>query len=125
MNIPAPLCVSLFLALLLSLPADAKKIRVEAVPGIPFGVARITIPLDLGLDREQLDTRLLSVTDDAGRVLYPAIRYTQPLGFVRELLGVEQESSPSQLQVHFLFTGKRTTSCPDVVAHAANGNGGS
>ena len=98
------LCATLLLLTLQ--PANARElVKVEAVPGIPFGVARITIPLAGGLDRDRLETHLLSVTDDAGRVLYPAIRYTQPMGFVRELLGVEQNESPSQLQIHFLFTG--------------------
>lgn len=48
----------------------------------------------------------MSVTSKDGRVCYPAIRYTQPLGMVRDVLGLPpQQDSPNQLHIHFLFTG--------------------
>lgn len=81
------------------------QVRVEAVPGVPFGVGRIIVPVDQPISSEQLDMRHTSINDDEGRILYPAIRYTEPIGLLREVLGVAGELIPNQVHYHFLFTG--------------------
>ena len=86
-------------------PTRACAIQKQAVPGIPFGVGRITLDLPQGLDSEIVDTRFFSVSERKGRVFYPAIRMTRPLGLVRELLGAPVPDGPAQLHIHFLFTG--------------------
>lgn len=83
----------------------AQRVKVEAVPGIPFGVGRIVIPLESYIESETLDTHFMSISDAEGRIHYPALRYTQPLGMIRELLNMPEEGAPSQLHVHFLFRG--------------------
>lgn len=97
------------LAILLctALTAQAQRIKVEAVPGVPFGAGRVVIPIDSRISAETLDSHFISIKDTQGRVFYPAIRYTQPMGMVRELLGVVGTEAPSQLHVHFLFTGNQ------------------
>ena len=84
--------------------------EVEAVvgsaAGSEFGVGRVILSLDETTDLERLRTHLMSVDDRDGRVLYPAIRYTKPLGLLMEVLGVDSVAdAPNQLHVHFLFTG--------------------
>ena len=74
--------------------AGAAEIRVEAVPGTPFGVGRAIIPIDGILDRESLETHFFSVHDRDGRVHYPAVRYMQPMGVIRELFDIPVEDSP-------------------------------
>ena len=86
-------------------PLWAQRIKVEAVAGEPFGVGRVVIPLRSYIDPEKVDAYFMSIRDREGRVMYPALRYTQPMGMVRELLGMPQEGAPSQLHLHFLFKG--------------------
>lgn len=104
-----PFLVSLSIVVCLAFsPASgvSQEPRVEAVAGAPFGVGRIILPLDARLDPEQLDTHFMSVTNRDGRVLYPAVRYTQPFGLVLDVLGGKlANQTPNQLHVHFLFTG--------------------
>lgn len=91
--------------LVLSLSVLGQELKVEAVSGIPFGVGRVVVPVDADIDQERLDTHFTSISDPEGRVVYPAIRYTQPMGLIRELLNIPTEGAPSQLHMHFLFTG--------------------
>lgn len=95
----------LVMSALFASASRGETVKVEAVPGIPFGVGRVVIPVESYIDAEKLDTHYMSVTDAEGRLRYPALRYTQPLGLVRELLGIPTTDTPSQLHVHFLFTG--------------------
>ena len=81
------------------------EMRIEAVPGTPFGVGRISVPVPADLDNEVLDTGLFSVSDAEGRVLYPVVRFSEPLGLVREILGIPMDGLPRELHFHFLFTG--------------------
>ena len=85
--------------------AIAQRLQVQAVPGIPFGVGRITMNLPDQLDEEVLDTSFFSITEADGRVFYPAMRLTRPLGIFREVVGALAGDGPNQLHVHFLFTG--------------------
>lgn len=104
--LPRPLAFSTaLLSIAVTFPVWSAEIRVEAVPGTPFGVGRVVIPVASYIDPELLDTHFMSIGDTEGRVLYPAIRYTQPLGMIRELLNISSDGAPSQLHMHFLFTG--------------------
>ena len=79
---------------------------VGAVAGSPFGVGRVILPVDEGFDAELFNTHLMTVDNRDGRVLYPAIRYTRPLGLLMDALGVESPiEAPNQLHIHFLFSG--------------------
>lgn len=93
------------LLLLSSTFAFSQRIKVEAVPGVPFGVGRVVMPIDSYIEPEKLDSHFMSISDSEGRVCYPALRYTQPMGMIRELLGMPEDGAPSQLHLHFLFTG--------------------
>lgn len=99
------LVIILAMLICMSDVASADQLRIDAVPGIPFGVGRIVIPKSQSIDKIQLETHLMTISDAEGRVLYPAIRYTQPLSAVRELLGLPNDGTSSQLHVHFLFKG--------------------
>ena len=92
-----PLVILLFILLWTSGTAIADQLRIEAVPGIPFGVGRIVIPKSQSIEKERLDTHLMSISDAEGRVQYPAFRYSQPLSTIRELLGLPLDGSTSQL----------------------------
>ena len=81
------------------------QVRVEAVPGIPFGVGRIVVPVDQPISSEQLDMKYTSIRDDASRILYPSIRYSEPIGILREVLGIAGDIVPTQVDYHFLFRG--------------------
>jgi len=106
MRCPVACYLALFLTLAVHTCAQAQAIRAEAVAGTPFGMGRIILPINSHLDSERLDTHLMAVTSKDDRVFYPAVRYTQPLGMVRDVLGLPpQDESPNQLHIHFLFTG--------------------
>ncbi len=98
-------CLALIAFASISNNAMAQKVRVEAVTGLPFGVGRVVVPFNGRADLETLETRLMSISEASGRVHYPALRYTQPLGMVRDLLGMPEQKTPSELHIHFLFTG--------------------
>ena len=85
--------------------AQRTKWKVEAVPGVPFGVGRVIVPIPQRISDERLESHFMSISDEAGRVHYPALRYTQPLGMIRDFLGIPGDEKPSELHLHFLFTG--------------------
>jgi len=103
-----------------------QRVKVEMVPGVPFGVGRVVIPVG-GIDDEKLETHFVSVKDAEGRVHYPAIRYTEPLGIVRELLNMPESGNRSEMHVHFLFTGSEPLrlelNVPDPMTITAYPNG--
>lgn len=74
--------------------------QVEAVVGVPFGVAELTVPFPATDELTPVGMAALSVTSPEGRVLYPAFNQ----GFMTRLLG-GQPPAPRRLNVMFLFTG--------------------
>jgi hypothetical protein len=101
MSVPSALLV---LALLAS-PAQAR-ITVEAVPGVPFGVGRIIVPL-AAADANTIEAlpRML-LTEADGRVLYPAISVGKFRQIVGEIFGAGGDNAlPGQVTAYFLFTG--------------------
>ena len=72
-----------------------------------LGVGRIVLTLDNPIPAEQLELQVTTVSDAEGRILYPSIRYTEPLGLLRDLLDLPQQAAASELHFHFLFRGDR------------------
>ena len=99
-------CLLLAIGSMLPLPAWAQRPRIEAIAGRPFGVGRIVLPVEMEAGTQQLRTHLMTVTSAEDRVHYPAIRYTQPLGLVMDVLGINRDRQRvNELHIHFLFTG--------------------
>lgn len=76
------------------------RLEVEAVAGEPFGVGRVTIPLDP--NQQATDVQLVaSVSDRRGRILYPVYEAAPVRQAIRDLTNLPQRST----QIYFLFRG--------------------
>jgi len=96
---------ALLLVILTSLAAPAlAQPRIEAYSGQPFGVGRVTVPLPQE-DAATADTNGFELVAEDGRVLYPAFDTGGVLNLVLNLLGGDEEISPSSVTAFFLFTG--------------------
>lgn len=86
-------------------PAQAR-VEVEAIPGRPFGVGRITVPLSPeDASAAQLVPRL-ALTEADGRIHYPAIETGRFREIVGGLLGGGGDIAlPGRATAYFLFTG--------------------
>src|SRR5690606_4479736 len=104
--IRARLCLAALAALLVCVSVSFAQIRVEAIPGRPFGVGRITVPLAAeDANAAQLMPRL-ALSDADGRLLYPAIERGRFREIVGGLLGAGGDNAlPGQATAWFLFTG--------------------
>lgn len=90
-----------FLALLAFAESPAwAVIEGEAIVGQPFGVARLSLPVEAAGASSGFE-----IHDAAGRVLYPALRGGPLVGIFAELLGGDPEAIPGRLNISFLFTG--------------------
>ena len=94
-----------WLAMLVASPIAAQQrgpevVSVEAIPGEPFGVGRVTFKLGPD-DAMVARTGALRLTERDGRILYPAISS----GFLGRMMTNIGGGSNSQLNVHFLFRG--------------------
>jgi hypothetical protein len=98
---------SLALLVLLSTATIASaQVRVEAIPGRPFGVGRITVPLAAADANAANDTPRLTLTEATGRVYYPAIEVGKFRELIGGLLGAGDDNAlPGQATAWFLFTG--------------------
>lgn len=77
--------------------------RNEAIPGRPFGVARVTVPIGAD-DRDVALLDAFRIADPEGRVLYPTFSDGSNSGILDELVGGGPRVARS-LTVHFLFKG--------------------
>lgn len=102
----ARLSLAALMALLACASLSSAQIRVEAIPGRPFGVGRITVPLAAeDANAAQLTPRL-TLSDADGRLLYPAIERGRFREIVGGLLGAGGDNAlPGQATAWFLFTG--------------------
>jgi hypothetical protein len=71
----------------------------EAIPGSPFGVGRLSVPIDSRLAGEVSGTDAFEITERDGRLLYPA----RASGLLARLAG--EVEIPGRLNVWFLFRG--------------------
>jgi hypothetical protein len=78
--------------------ADAQA-RLEAIPGRPFGVGTVTLPLTADAANELLIADAFDIEEQDGRVFYPAFSK----GLLREV--VDRGPAGGNLTVSFLFTG--------------------
>ncbi len=97
----------LFLLVAFGCPVMSQAADVVAAVGKPFGVGRITVPMAAGEEDLILQTNGYRLDERQGRIFYPAVVHRRVLGFMRELLGMENQQPllPSTVTVYFLFTG--------------------
>jgi hypothetical protein len=96
-----------FAALVLA-PAPAaaqRKVEVEAFAGRPFGVARVTFPVDPRGPAAANDPRAFSIVERNGRAHYPAFTSGRILRALGELLGGDERDMTGSMSAFFLFTG--------------------
>jgi hypothetical protein len=93
-------------AMALAASSAFAQVRVEVIPGRPFGVGHITVPLSAAdANDAQLMPRLW-LTEAKDRILYPAIARGRFREIVGNLLGGGNENAlPGQVSAYFLFTG--------------------
>ena len=89
----------------LLLLSSGGQVEVEAIPGQPFGVGRMSIRL-AGANAQQVwETNGFALQERRGRALYPV--FTQ--GRVRRWIGANllgDDSAPDHLTAYFLFVGE-------------------
>lgn len=85
-----------WIALLLCPTVLSAQTAVEAVPGEPFGVGTVTVPIAPAGLGQLAQTGGFAIEEAGDRVFYPAFSNTRFRGLVE---------SGGQLTVHFLFTG--------------------
>jgi len=78
---------------------------VEAYPGQPFGVARISLPLNAADAKLAFASGGFAVQERDGRALYPVFTEGRVLRLLDQILGGDNASAPSAIDVLFLFTG--------------------
>jgi len=78
----------------------------QAAVGHPFGVARITVPLDRRDPQAPASSTGFSVRDADGRIFYPAFTTGRLGELLSGLLGNESQRNSTALNVSFLFTGQ-------------------
>lgn len=79
--------------------------EVEAIPGQPFGVAHVVVPL-AGSDADLAwSTDGIMLTERAGRALYPVFTTGRLRKLLGDILGNGGQASPDTLNAWFLFTG--------------------
>jgi hypothetical protein len=88
----------------LSLTAAADARDTEAYAARPFGVGRITLPLDAE-QAALLDSNAFQIVERDNRVLYPAFVSGRLAGILNSLLGTEGTLLTPRLTVYFLFRG--------------------
>nr|MBC8874775.1 hypothetical protein [Planctomycetota bacterium] len=83
----------------------AARADVEAYPGQPFGVARISLPLNAADAKLAFASGGFAVQERDGRALYPVFTEGRVLRLLDQILGGDNSSAPSAIDVLFLFTG--------------------
>jgi hypothetical protein len=93
--------------------AAEARITVEAIPGVPFGVGKIVVPLaaEDANSIEALPRMMLTEAD--GRICYPAMSVGKLRQIVGEILGTGGENAlPGQVTAYFLFISETMGSAP-------------
>ena len=85
-------------------PAQAQ-LEGEAIPGSPFGIARVTVPLT-ARDRALYETRGYELFEENGRTLYPAFSSGAAARILGDIIGDAPDQPPGSLTAFFLFTGR-------------------
>ncbi len=88
----------------LNSPAVAR-ISAEAIPGAPFGIASVTIPLEAG-DSVALQNNAFTVTEADGRVYYPTFTNGAVRRILGGLLGGGEAENATSTSAVFLFKGE-------------------
>lgn len=100
----------------LNAPSALARIDVEAVPGRPFGVARVT--LAKGDLRGSIDENAVQISERDGRLFYPSFTYGRFGARIGEAIGIG-DGSPGNMTIMFLFVGDEplriTIHAPDAV----------
>ncbi|MCA9235495.1 MAG: hypothetical protein KDA44_08480 [Planctomycetales bacterium] len=73
---------------------------VEAYAGAPFGVGRVTLPIERAAGIASASDERLTIADADGRVLYPAAKDAPVRRILRNLLEIE---GPRNVTIYFLF----------------------
>lgn len=88
--------------------------QIQAFAGRPFGVARVTAPIDSNAVADPARDDRFVVQEANGRAFYPAVAVNPVRRVFRRLLQVD---SPGQVTVYFLFTGDEPL---DITFHSPN-----
>ncbi|WP_442481524.1 hypothetical protein [Aeoliella sp. SH292] len=100
---PATILLTLLALGLFGNPRTANaEIRVEAFSGQPLGVGRIVVDVPSEGASAAMNDDRTTVTDAAGRVLYPTVEPSRERKVLRSLLGVQL---PRRVTFYFLFHG--------------------
>jgi hypothetical protein len=75
---------------------------VEAYAGVPFGVARVTLPVVRDQPVVPLEDERFTVSSANGRVLYPVLKEEPVRRLLRRFLEIE---TPRSVTMYFVFTG--------------------
>ena len=78
---------------------------VEAIPGIPFGIAQITLDLPAQPVPGKFDPTEFFLTEANGRALYPVFTEGRFRRAVGGILGTAETRNPNVISVLFLFKG--------------------
>ena len=79
--------------------------RVEAIPGRPFGVAHLEVPLSPNADPSLIASGAFELIERDGRVFYPVLETGNFEQILSDVLGDGSRRPPSKLNVAFLFSG--------------------
>ncbi len=94
-----------FATVSLTVPAAGSEPTAWAFIGKPFGVGRLTIPLNPAEDSFPVNVCGYSIIEQNDRVYYPAFAEQRVLGVLRRILGVSSTRAPNSATCFFLFTG--------------------
>ena len=95
---------SLTLLVCLSATLSARARDAEAYAARPFGVGRISLPLESS-EATLLDSNAFQIVERDNRVLYPAFVSGRLAGILNSLLGTDADLIAPRLNVFFLFRG--------------------
>ncbi|MGI9457638.1 MAG: hypothetical protein ACR2NU_13825, partial [Aeoliella sp.] len=82
--------------------ASRADVRVKAYSGEPMGVGKVTIDLPPDGSAAPLSDDRFTISNAAGRILYPAPERKRVRKILRNLLGIE---TPRRITYFFLFLG--------------------
>ncbi len=85
-------------------PTAHARVEVEAYPGRPFGVGRVTITMPPEVNLAAIESRAYELADPNGRTHYPSFNTSGAPALLRGILGGGTEV-PRSLTVLFLFDG--------------------
>lgn len=96
------------------------QVRVEAIAGDPWGVAKITVDVRPGTSSAPIGDDRFAIHERNGRVLYPVLETAPVRAFLRQIVGIE---TPRNVTFYCLFRGEEpldlTIFAPDGVEYSA------